>query len=89
MNRCSAPCVGYISKKEYAFDLKNTINFLSGDTKEIIIDLQKKMDFYSGKKDYERAAIYRDKIQSIRDTQKKQNVLTGFDDLDVFIIKKK
>tara|TARA_A100001035_G_scaffold224492_1_gene185154 strand:+ start:1102 stop:2919 length:1818 start_codon:yes stop_codon:yes gene_type:complete len=88
MNRCSAPCVGYISKKEYAFDLKNTINFLSGDTKEIIIDLQKKMDFYSGKKDYERAAIYRDKIQSVRDTQKKQNVLTGFDDLDVFIIKR-
>ena len=47
------------------------------------------MDFYSGNKDYERAAIYRDKIQSIRDTQKKQNVLTGFDDLDVFYYKKK
>ena len=46
------------------------------------------MDFYSNKKDYERAAIYRDKVQSIRDTQKKQNVLTGFDDLDVFVIKR-
>ena len=32
--------------------------------------------------------LYRDKVQSIRDTQKKQNVLTGFDDLDVFVIKK-
>ena len=70
------------------FDVKNTINFLSGDTKKIILDLQKKMDFYSKKKDYERAAIYRDKVQSIRDTQKKQNVLTGFDDLDVFVIKR-
>ncbi len=88
MNRCSAPCVGFISKQDYAFDLKNTINFLSGDTKKIIIDLQKKMDFYSKKKDYERAAIYRDKIQSIRDTQKKQNVLTGFNDLDVFVLKR-
>ena len=87
MNRCSAPCVGNISKEDYAFDVKNTINFLSGDTKNVIIDLQKKMDFYSNKKDYERAAIYRDKVQSIRDTQKKQNVLTGFDDLDVFVIK--
>jgi excinuclease ABC subunit C len=46
------------------------------------------MDFYSDKKDYERASIYRDKIQSIRDTQKKQNVLTGFEDLDVFVIKR-
>ena len=88
MNRCTAPCVGNISKEDYAFDIKNTINFLSGDTKNIILDLQKKMDLYSNKKDYERAAIYRDKVQSIRDTQKKQNVLTGFDDLDVFIIKR-
>ena len=46
------------------------------------------MDSYSNTKDYERAAIYRDKVQSIRDTQKKQNVLTGFDDLDVFVIKR-
>ncbi len=88
MNRCSAPCVGNISKEDYAFDVKNTINFLSGDTKNVIIDFQKKMDFYSNKKDYERAAIYRDKVQSIRDTQKKQNVLTGFNDLDIIVIKR-
>ena len=88
MKRCSAPCVGNISKEDYEYDVKNTINFLSGDTKKIILDLQKKMDFYSDKKDYERAAIYRDKVQSIRDTQKKQNVLTGFDELDVFVIKR-
>ncbi len=88
MKRCSAPCVGNISKEDYAHDVKNTINFLSGDTKKIILDLQNKMDFYSDKKDYERAAIYRDKVQSIRDTQKKQNVLTGFDELDVFVIKR-
>ncbi len=88
MNRCSAPCVGNISKEDYAFDVKNAINFLSGDTKNTILNLQKKMDYYSNKKDYERAAIYRDKVKSIRDTQKKQNVLTGFDDLDIFVIKR-
>ena len=88
MNRCSAPCVGNISKEDYAFDVKNAINFLSGDTTNVILELQKKMDFYSENKDYERAAIYRDKVQSIRDTQKKQNVLTGFNDLDVFVIKR-
>ena len=88
MNRCSAPCVGNISREDYAFDVKNTLNFLSGETKNIILDLQRKMDSYSEKKDYERAVIYRDKIQSIRDTQKKQNVLTGFDELDIFVIKR-
>ena len=88
MNRCSAPCVGNISKEDYAFDVKNALNFLSGDTKNIISELQKNMDFYSEKKDYERAAIYRDKIQSIRDTQKKQSVLTGYDNLDVFVVRR-
>jgi len=88
MNRCTAPCVGKISKEDYAFEVQNTINFLSGDTKNIILDLQEKMDSYSKKKDYERAAIYRDKVQSIRDTQKRQNVLTGFNDLDVLIVKR-
>ena len=47
------------------------MNFLS-EIQNIILDLQEKMDSYSKKKDYERAAIYRDKVQSIRDTQKKQ-----------------
>ena len=42
----------------------------------------------SQKEDYERAIIYRDKIQAIRDTQRKQNVLTGFNELDVIAIKR-
>ena len=88
MNRCSAPCVGNISKREYLNDVKNAENFLSGDTKKIVQDLDKKMDYYSEKKDYERALIYRDKIKSIRDTQKNQNVLTGFDNLDVIVLKR-
>ncbi len=88
MNRCSAPCVGNISKKDYLIDVEDAMKFLSGDTKKIILELNKKMDLYSERKDYERAAVYRDKIQSIRDTQKKQNVLTRFDDLDVFVIKR-
>ncbi len=88
MKRCSAPCVGYISKNEYSLDVKNAINFLSGDSKRVVKNLSKKMDLYSEKKDYERAIIYRDKIQSIRDTQKKQNVLTDFNELDVFAVRK-
>ena len=88
MKRCSAPCVGHISKDEYLRDVKNAVNFLSGETKKIIQDLNKQMDFYSEKKDYERAVLYRDKIQSIRDTQKNQNVLTSFEYLDVLVLKR-
>ena len=88
MNRCSAPCVGHISKNDYSLDVKNAINFLTGDSKKIIKKLSKQMDSYSEKKDYERAIIYRDKIQSIRDTQKKQNVLTDFNEIDVLAVRK-
>jgi excinuclease ABC subunit C len=88
MNRCSAPCVGNISKREYLHDVKNAENFLSGDTKKVVQDLNNKMDYYSEKKDYERAMIYRDKIKSIRDTQKNQNVLTDFENLDVIVLKR-
>ena len=88
MKRCSAPCVGHISKDEYLSDVKNAVKFFSGETKKIIHDLKKQMDFYSEKKDYERAVLYRDKIQSIRDTQKNQNVLTSFEYLDVLVLKR-
>ena len=88
MKRCSAPCVGYISKVDYLGDVKNAIKFLSGETNKIIQDLNKQMDWYSEKKDYERAVLYRDKIQSIRNTQKNQNVLTTFDYLDVLVLKR-
>ena len=88
MNRCSAPCVGKISKDDYLSDVKNAMNFLSGDTEKIVKELSHKMDYYSEKKDYERAILYRDKVKSIRDTQKKQNVLTEFENLDVLVLKR-
>ena len=34
MNRCSAPCVGNISRKEYSIDVDSAIKFLSGETKK-------------------------------------------------------
>ena len=88
MNRCSAPCVGKISKEDYALDVENAINFLSGNTEEITQKLTQSMDNYSAKKDYERAIIYRDKIKAIRDTQRRQNVLTNHKNLEVFSIRK-
>ena len=44
------------------------------------------MDDYSISQDYERAKLYRDKINAIRDTQKNQSILTLYDDIDVIAI---
>ena len=66
MKRCSAPCVGKLKK---IMRRQNTINFLL-EIQRKLFRSSKQNGFYSDKKDYERAAIYRDKVQSIRDTQK-------------------
>ena len=54
------------------------MNCLAGDTKNIIVGSSEKNGFYYNKKAlYHNTAIYRDKVQSIRDFQKKHFVLTG------------
>ena len=83
IGRCSAPCTGMISKKDYAEDVKQATDFFNGKNENILKDLYKKMDVYSSKKDYERALIYRDKINAIRDTQKNQTIFTLYENIDV------
>ena len=83
IGRCSAPCTGMISKKDYAEDVKQATDFFNGKNENILKGLYKKMDVYSSKKDYERALIYRDKINAIRDTQKNQTIFTLYENIDV------
>ena len=83
IGRCSAPCTGMISKKDYAEDVKQATDFFNGKNENILKGLYKKMDVYSLKKDYERALIYRDKINAIRDTQKNQTIFTLYENIDV------
>ena len=86
IGKCSAPCVGLISEKEYKQNVREAENFLNGKNKLILEDFYKKMDSYSNLQDYERARLYRDKINAIRDTQKNQSILTLYEDVDVIAI---
>ena len=86
IGKCSAPCVGLISEKEYKQNVREAENFLNGKNKLILEDFYKKMDDYSNLQDYERARLYRDKINAIRDTQKNQSILTLYEDVDVIAI---
>ncbi len=86
IGKCSAPCVGLISEKEYKENVDEAKNFLDGKNKSILENFYKKMDDYSNRQDYERAKLYRDKINAIRDTQKNQSILTLYEDIDVIAI---
>ena len=90
IKKCSAPCVKKINKKDY-LDLSNqAISFLKGKNKKIQSNLNKQMEIYSSKKNYEKAASLRDRIKALNQIQEKQSInISSIDDADVISIKKK
>ena len=66
IQRCTAPCVGYISPQDYRADVELTTRFLEGRNDEVVEDLTARMDHAAQKKDYEQAASWRDRIQAIQ-----------------------
>ena len=79
IGKCSAPCVGKISQKNYLEEVDAAIKFIEGKDKSFLDVLYSKMDKYSSLKEFERAALFRDKIKAYRDIQKDQSVFTVYD----------
>ncbi len=77
IKRCTAPCVGYVSKDEYSEQVDQALRFLSGKSHEIQKDFAKKMEAASKKMDYETAAVYRDRIRALSSVQSEQNTPMG------------
>tara|TARA_B100000287_G_scaffold306155_1_gene289280 strand:+ start:2375 stop:4237 length:1863 start_codon:yes stop_codon:yes gene_type:complete len=90
IKRCSAPCVNLISQKEYNAKVKDTIKFLSGDTSEIKENLAKHMRHESKNQNFEKAAIYRNRLQALSDITAYQTINNEqIEDLDILVLKKK
>ena len=79
IGKCSAPCVGKISQQNYLEEIESAIKFIEGKDKSFLDVLYSKMDKYSSLKEFERAALFRDKIKAYRDIQKDQSVFTIYD----------
>jgi excinuclease ABC subunit C len=77
IKRCQAPCVGYIDKEEYRGNIDRIVAFLSGRYKEIAGDLEAKMDEASEAQDFERAALFRDRLNAVRSMMERQQVAGG------------
>ena len=86
IKRCSAPCVNFISQEDYAEDVRHTILFLEGKSNQVIDELVKRMDEAAKALEYEKAAVHRDQIASLRRLQEKQYVSHEKGDLDVIAI---
>jgi excinuclease ABC subunit C len=72
IERCKAPCVGYIGKEAYREVIDRVIEFLSGETRPILRDLERRMQEASAEERFEDAARYRNRLFSIRHLAERQ-----------------
>ena len=72
IDRCFAPCVGYISKDEYRQVIDSVTAFLSGDTATIQRELEVRMRAAAAEERFEEAARYRNRLVSIRHLAERQ-----------------
>jgi excinuclease ABC subunit C len=86
IGRCSAPCVGLISEKDYAQDVAASVQFLKGESDELLQNFQNKMMVASAALDFEQAALYRDKLAALSSMISNQSVESTGDDIDADII---
>ena len=74
LGKCRAPCIGRITKKDYAKIVKNAVNFLSGKNQDVIDDLMLEMKDHSARLEFELAAQLRDKICDIQKMNNSRNL---------------
>ncbi|MEO1889982.1 MAG: excinuclease ABC subunit UvrC [Cycloclasticus sp.] len=83
IKRCTAPCVGLISKDDYADDVNHTVLFLEGKNIQLINGLVKKMDRAAEALEFEKASVFRDQISQLRKVMERQYVSGTEGDIDV------
>jgi excinuclease ABC subunit C len=74
IKRCQAPCVGYIDREEYRRNIDAIAGFLSGRYRDVERDLERKMDEAAAAEEFERAAVYRDRLDAVRSLMQRRSV---------------
>jgi excinuclease ABC subunit C len=87
IKRCSAPCTNEVDFKEYAELVREANGFLSGRSKAVKDELATEMEKASAALDFERAAVYRDRLAALSAIQSHQGVNPrGLEEADVFAL---
>ena len=87
IKRCSAPCVGRISKDDYAELVADSKAFLAGKSTNVQSRLSKLMAEAAAGQDFELAAVYRDRLRALTYIQGSQTVhAEGLGDADIFAL---
>ncbi len=84
LGRCKAPCIGAISREVYRNEMQGAVDFLNGNYRPLLKELNDKMQAASEEMDYEKAMEYRDLLESVRQVAQKQRITDSHsDDRDV------
>ena len=83
IKRCSAPCVGYISREDYARDVADAVDLLEGRNERLVDRLVREMEAAAGRLAFEQAARIREKIAAVRRLQEQTQASGGRADCDI------
>lgn len=86
IDRCTAPCVGFVTEERYAQDVRDTELFLEGKASDVVQRWIEKMEAASEELEFEEAARLRDQIAALRRVQEKQYVSGEKGDLDIVAV---
>jgi len=85
IKRCSAPCTGEIALADYAELVQEATEFLSGKSRQVKEELAAEMEKAASTLDFERAAVYRDRLAALSAVQAHQGINPrGVEEADVF-----
>jgi excinuclease ABC subunit C len=85
IKRCSAPCTGVISHRDYAHLVDEATGFLSGKSQAVRTEMQKEMQTAAERLDFEAAAVYRDRLAALSHVQGHQGINPStFEEADLF-----
>ncbi|MFC1630607.1 MAG: excinuclease ABC subunit UvrC [Arenicellales bacterium] len=85
IKRCTGPCVGLISKEDYARDIEQAVLFINGQKDSLAETLTRAMGQAAAKLEFELAAELRDRISRVRQIQTKQYVSGKHGDFDIIV----
>ena len=84
IHQCHGPCQGKVSQEEYHRQIQGALQFLNGNSDEILRELEEKMRQAAEELRFEDAAAYRDLCGSIRKIKERQKITSyGEEDKDV------
>jgi len=74
IHRCSAPCIQKVTEEEYQEQVQNALRFLQGEYQKLIREFEEKMYEASKNLLFEKAQLYKEQIQIIRNFEETQSV---------------